>query len=709
MNNLARPLRLDRHETMKAPTKRSIIVLAICGVCTLVVLGLWKGGFVPLQQMEFFTQDWQTRLGRKTPVDDRLVLIGIDKPIYSSDFSDGELQREPVLKDLQNNFPWSRAVWARLIEKLSDAGAKVIVFDLVFASQSDGDDELHQALEKYKDRVVIGYNINIGKTDRGETRELLLPNSSVLTPAGTNSAVEDDRLGYVNLWPDFDDTLRRVSYRQTGADVGHLVSDEVILESLDARALRKFGRPDLIPPGFNSRLFRYTAPPTLGYTSIPVGDVLSPELWEKTYHDGKDFKDKIILIGPMAEIFHDEHNTPFTYPKKPMAGPVIHLQIINAALHGEFLGELSTMGSLFIIAISGVIAGALCFLVSQPGKRFLSVAGLSVGYAIFAQLLFDHAGQVIPLAVPLLVLIVSSMIVLAYDFVLERLERMKLRNTMGLYFSPRVLEVVLADPGSMEPRRADVTLLLTDLRNSTPLAEALGPQGMFELLNRVFEAQTNAIMGEEGNLEHFLGDQFLSYWGAPQAQPDAADRASRAAIKLITAMEKLRPTFTPQVQKLFNYGVALHSGGVLVGNKGSAQRLDYGLVGDTVNEAARIEALTKYYGVRLLVSSITFAQFTAKPAHRFLDRVIVKGKSEPVELFECENPCTSLNYADICARYKTAYDEYFFGKFEAAQLQFEMLAQEFSDGPSRVLAARCAELISHPPANWHGIWKMDAK
>src|SRR5476651_1735495 len=191
---------------MKAPTKRFVIVLAICGVCTFAILGLWKSGFLPLQQMEFFAQDWQTRLGRKTPVDDHLVLIGIDKPVYSSDFSDEEIQREPVLKDLQNNFPWSRAVWARLIEKLSDAGAKVIVFDLVFASQSDGDDELHQALEKYKDHVVIGYNINVQKTDRGNFQELQLPNPSVLTPDATNSPVEDDRLGYVNIWPDSDDT-----------------------------------------------------------------------------------------------------------------------------------------------------------------------------------------------------------------------------------------------------------------------------------------------------------------------------------------------------------------------------------------------------------------------------------------------------------------------------------------------------------------------
>jgi adenylate cyclase len=232
---------------------------------------------------------------------------------------------------------------------------------------------------------------------------------------------------------------------------------------------------------------------------------------------------------------------------------------------------------------------------------------------------------------------------------------------------------------------------------------------MFELLNRVFEVQTSAIMSEEGNLEHFLGDQFLSYWGAPQAQPEGPEQAKRAALKLITAMEKLRETLPPEVKKIFGYGVAMHSGGVLVGNKGSALRLDYGLVGDTVNEAARIEALTKYYGVKLLVSRNTIALLKEQGGQRLLDRVIVKGKSEPVELFECENPCTPPNYKEVCERYKAAYDEYYFGHFAEAKAQFEKLAADFSDGPSKVLAARCAELLAHPPAAWKGVWKMDAK
>jgi serine/threonine protein kinase len=408
------------YKLQRAVRRNRLAIVATAAIISLLALGVT---FVPWrqrwQQMVFSAQDWQARIGPKTPVDNRLVLIGIDKESFDPHFSDEELQREPVLKELQNPWPWSRAVWARLLEKLSDAGAKVIVIDFVLSSQKDDDDALHQALVKYKDRVVIGYMINVQVTENGQVLELTMPNSSILTPAGKNSAVEDDRLGYVNLWPDSDDTLRRASFRQTGAQVGKVVPKDTILESLEARVLRKFGRPDLIPLGFDARLFRYTAPADQAYKPEPLRQVLSPKLWEKKYDNGKFFKDKIVLIGPAAELFHDTHNTPFTNPK-PMSGLEIDLNILNAALHGEFLGERSPVASLFIIAMSGVIAGALRFLVRQPARRFLIVVGLSVAYVVFAQLLFDHARQVIPLGAPLFVMVVSSFIILAYDFVMER-------------------------------------------------------------------------------------------------------------------------------------------------------------------------------------------------------------------------------------------------------------------------------------------------
>lgn len=690
--------------------RRAPVMLSFCALVTAFFIlaeadpRQWNA---PLKDSETYLQDFFARTGRFTPANTNLVLIGIDRPSYDDVIFPEEATNDPVLAALRGRFPWSRKVWAALIQRLGDAGAKTIVIDLVFAANSDGDDELSEALAKYSNRIVIGSNITFENTDRGTQIQLITPNSALIPDTDQSPAFLDPRVGYVNVWPDDDGVIRSARFFASNLELGDAIDAPAgaIASSLDTLAVKKFGEENTLPTGTQPQRIRFTSPPG-GFEIIPVGDVLTPKIWEQNYDDGKFFRGKLVLIGPTANLFQDYHLTPF---RTEMAGPEVHLNIINAALHGEFLYELPFSMLVYFILLAGLVAALLCQSIRQPIKRLLVTLALSAVIFLTAKMLYDHANIVYPIISPLLVLNIIGIGALGYDFVVERVERVKLRHTMGLYFSPRVLEAVLANPGSMKPRRAEVVLLLTDLRNSTPLAEALGPQGMFELLNTVFEAQTNAIMSEEGNLEHFLGDQFLSYWGAPQPQPDAAAQAARAAIKLITAMEQLRATLSPEIQKLFGYGVALHSGSVMVGNKGSAQRLDYGLVGDTVNEAARIEALTKYYGVKLLLTGEIAAQFKSQSAWRLVDRIIVKGKNEPVEIFECENPCTPPKFAELCARYQAAYDEYTAGQFAAAQGQFEELAMLFFDGPALVLASRCGELAANPPATWNGIWKMESK
>jgi len=291
----------------------------------------------------------------------------------------------------------------------------------------------------------------------------------------------------------------------------------------------------------------------------------------------------------------------------------------------------------------------------------------------------------------------------------EFIERLKLRTTMSFYFSPRVLERVLKNPGSTEPQEAELTLLLTDLRNSTPMAEQLGAGNFFALLNRVFEIQTRAVTGEDGNLEHFLGDQFLSYWGAPDPQPDAPDRALRAALVLIAEMEGFRDSLPVETRQLFGYGVALHSGFALVGNKGSRLRLDYGVVGDLANTAARVESLTKYYGVRMLVTRDTYAKLTSPPPSRTLDYVVVKGKNLPIEILEVNHSLSKSNFEEIAQKYAEAFACYQKGQFEVAEGLLTRLAETENDSPSLVLKRRCAELRVNPPAIWDGIFRLETK
>jgi adenylate cyclase len=280
---------------------------------------------------------------------------------------------------------------------------------------------------------------------------------------------------------------------------------------------------------------------------------------------------------------------------------------------------------------------------------------------------------------------------------------------MSLYFSPHIMEHVLRNPGSMEPQQAEITVLLTDLRNSTSIAELLGPPGMFRLLNNVFETQTRAILAEDGSMEHFLGDQFLSYWGAPDAQPDATDRAFRAALSLISGMEELRTNLEPKLKTLFGYGVALHSGTALIGNKGSAQRLDYGLVGDLINAAARVESLTKYYGVLFLITRETYAKLSQRPLVRIIDKAVVKGKTTPLELLEVKHPHSPDHFDETLERYNAAFVEYERGSFATAERMFAGLRDERQDKPSAVMAERCQELANDPPASWNGIYHLTTK
>jgi len=272
-----------------------------------------------------------------------------------------------------------------------------------------------------------------------------------------------------------------------------------------------------------------------------------------------------------------------------------------------------------------------------------------------------------------------------------------------------VLDLVLANPGSLEPQRVELTVLLTDMRNFTPMSERLGTQGVFALCNQVFEVETAAVMAEDGSLEHFLGDQFLSYWGAPDPQPDGADRALRAAMRLIRDMEELRPRLPARVQDLFGYGVALHAGLAMIGNKGSAQRLDYGVMGDLINAAARVESLTKYYGVPFLMTREAYNKLSDPPFFRSIDTVLVVGKSTPFELVEIKNPLTPPHFEEITQRYHSAFDESRRGSFARARQAFEDLVRDCGDAPSRLLAQRCEELAIHSPENWSGIYQFTSK
>ena len=228
--------------------RRPAVVLGLCAFVTLAVLAVDFFGPAqvrsPLNDAENYVRDSFARTGRFTPANTNLVLIGIDRPSYDDVIFPDDAKNDPVLAALRGRYPWSRRVWAALITRLGDAGAKTIVLDLVFAADSEGDDELRAALDKYKDHVVIGSNFSPVETDRGTLTRLTPPNAALIPGSPSQPGALDPRVGFVNIWPDDDDVFRRALFRTSNHDLGDAVNAApyAVVESLDARALERIWR-----------------------------------------------------------------------------------------------------------------------------------------------------------------------------------------------------------------------------------------------------------------------------------------------------------------------------------------------------------------------------------------------------------------------------------------------------------------------------------
>ena len=704
---------------MKPGTKRALVVLAICVACTLLFGILWHLEFPPLRQLESYAQDLRVRRGRTTPVDDRLVLIGIDKLVYDpADFSPEEYRQEPSLALLQQNFPWSRAVWARLVQKLGDAGAKVIVFDLVFAAPGPGDAELKQALEKYSDRIVLGYNINWTKTDQRDFVELQLPNPEVFDARGSKSPVEDPRIGYINVFTDADGKLRRAYYRQTGHQIEDILPPDVILESLDSRVLRAFGRADLIPSSLEGERFRYTGPPNT-FRPIRIGDVLSPKTWAANFHNGADFKGKIVFVGPTSVLQHDVIDTPFA---SPMPGPEVHLNIINAALHKEFLAEPFLSGELWVIALAGMIAAAVASIFRQPLKRLLAIVILALVYVLWSRFVFSRAAasaQVLFTSAPILVLLMSGIVALGYDYVVELLEKRRVRRTLERYVSRDVVKELLDNPqtyiNAVGGVRRNVAILFSDVRNFTTMTESADPAALVKQLNEYLQEMVKIVFEHSGSLDKFIGDAVMAVWGNIKSDGPEHDarNAVAAALAMNRALAKLNADWKNRGIKELAIGIGINHGEAIVGEMGSAEKVEFTAIGDAVNLASRLEGLTKEYHLDLLLGEKMAPYAGSTYLLRTVDYVQVKGKTKPVDVFTVvgNGAAQTVSMPVWLARYEDGVRLYRERKFSEAAGEFqECLRKQPEDYLSSMYLKRCQALIENPPdESWNGVFVMTKK
>ncbi|HEX7516916.1 MAG TPA: adenylate/guanylate cyclase domain-containing protein [Chthoniobacterales bacterium] len=679
------------------------LLLAICGLGAVWIMV--AGSPVEPLEMRWFGQvlRWRYSRGLAPPADPSIVHIDITREA---------LEKLPTLElEYQNA--------ATIIRQATELGARVVAFDVVFGrgDQAIADPILKQVERARSDnRTVIFAEALLPSAESGkEERIRSFPFRDRVMPAGL-----------INVQADGDGVLRRYEYVHRSGDkyepslglACYLAWRDVDWDKGVTFPRQGVLRWEEISSDFTTIEPRELKldPVLLNYRSPWSGSGPAAfrhynvaqlgELYETSRKsNAQPLTNAIVLVSYCGAGLGDVGTTSLA-ANQPRV--LLHSTALDDLTQRNWIRRGPRWVDVFTI-LSLILLGALAkFFRGTLLLLLFWIAGVAVA-GVLSALFIIKAGWVPGLVSTSVVWSLATFVELGRRQSYEFMQRLKLRSTMSLYFSPHIMEHVLKNPGSMEPQQAEITVLLTDLRNSTRLAELLGPGGMFQLLNQVFETQTDAILGEDGSMEHFLGDQFLSYWGAPDAQPDATDRAFRAALALISGMEEVRPKLDPKVKTLFGYGVALHSGTALIGNKGSAQRLDYGLVGDLINSAARVESLTKHYGVLFLITREAYAKLSAPPLTRLVDKVLVKGKTLPLELLDVRHPFSPDKFEEIAGQYNLAFTDYERGDFPGAERKFAALRDDEQDKPSALMAERCRELSADPPKEWNGIYELKTK
>lgn len=291
----------------------------------------------------------------------------------------------------------------------------------------------------------------------------------------------------------------------------------------------------------------------------------------------------------------------------------------------------------------------------------------------------------------------------------------RLKTTMSRYMDPGIADQMLATGAeALGGKSVNATILFSDVRSFTTITEQLGAQGTVSLLNEYFTLMVDCIQREAGMLDKFIGDAIMAAFGIPVGHDDDADRAVRTAIAMLHELSAWNHHRIDEGKMPVDIGIGLNTDNVVSGNIGSKKRMDYTIIGDGVNLAARLETACKQYGAHILVSEFTYKQLRGTYYSRELDLVIVKGKTQPVAIYEILDYHTDETYphmTDALRLFKAGIAKYRKQDWKGASAEFrEVLELNPRDKAAQLYIDRCAHFAANPPAaDWDGVWVMESK
>ncbi|MBL4665222.1 MAG: CHASE2 domain-containing protein [Nitrospinaceae bacterium] len=708
--------------------------------------------------LELKSYDFKIRARGERPISGQVVIVAID---------------EKSLKE-KGRWPWPRTYMADLVDKISGAGAAVMGFDILFPEkdsyipfQAVQEAVKNKDLSNIDSESLMQWMHEIGDSDRLFAEATLRSEKVVLSyfseqrhPKDTSNKITEKQLelldfsqypiiqrfddpnnpvpvrslkavglslpelmdaansaGYVSFVPEVDGIVRWVPMvMQMGEYLLPPMSLQMLKEATGlnlAVRIAPFGvdgvklGDSVFPTSEKGDFLINYFGPGYTFTHYPASDVLDGKIGKK------ELENKIVLVGATAAAIHDVHTSPYgpLYP-----GVEIHANIIENMIQQDFIVRPDWLHILnfLMILVSGILLGMISIYFKAYAMALMLLLGIG-SYLGADYYLLTQKGLWISTIYPVFTQIFVYSGITVFKFGFEEREKRFIKGAFSQYLAPTVVNQLMDNPKLLKlgGERKELTAFFSDVAGFSTISENLEPEELVDLLNHYLTEMTDIILKYEGTVDKFEGDAIIAFFGAPIPYEDHARRTCLVALEMQECLARLREGWKKEGKHELFMRIGINTGAMVVGNMGSKSRMDYTMMGDSVNLAARLEGVNKQYRTYTMISQFTYEQVKEDIEVRELDLIRVVGKNEPVRIFEvlAKKGELSEEFQEILPIFNEGLDHYRNRRWEEGIQCFEkVLARNEDDGPSLTYFERCINFQTQPPADdWDGVFGMTTK
>lgn len=657
---------------------------------------------------------------------------------------------ETSIKSL-GQWPWSRDKLAKILENLTLANVGIVGLDIVFAEEDrTSPHKILQDLKIYKkdvpnydlefanvvenSPVILGYQFDLVKKDNTNAKVPQIPaifiekdkpqDKSYLIEAYNTilniPQIQDKAYssGFFNNIPDDTGIIRSVpliiSYDDTiypslALEVIRVINDtQKVVVQYDENGISNIVLDDIsIPTDRYGRMLINFRGPERSFKYISAIDIYNNS-FDKSEIDGK-----IVLIGTSAAGLFDLRATPFD---SIFPGVEVHANIIDNILMQDFIYKASWLdgANILIIFVLSIIVVMLTTYTTFWANPIIFLS-FSISYLFLVyNLLFDY-GIVLNILFPIATVLIASIMTTLFDYFYNIKKEEAIKAKFASKVSKNVMDDILKniDKNEFSAKSKEVTIFFSDIRGFTNISEKLDAKELISFLNRYMQPMSEIIIKYQGTIDKFIGDAIMAYWNAPIDIKNHCDLALKASLEQLEVLEKLNVELQKENLPKIDIGIGLNTGTVIVGEMGSSLRSDYTVIGDTINLGSRVESLCKYYDSKLNISNFTKDKLQEEYIFRFLDLVKVKGKNEPVEIWQVLGSGEAKeSLKEELDLYHKAIEFYKNSDFVNALEIFESLENnenKTNKNIYKIYITRCKEFIKTPPKNFDGVYEHTTK